>query len=387
MVIMNRFLLLTVIHLTVLTFVNSTCTVDCSDVVEGNTYPHCEFCQKYVTCSNGRATVVYCMDDLVYDVNIGACHYPNVSTCGANYECALNCNGMPDQMYPHCTECSQHILCLSEVSVILDCPQGENFDLVSRKCKDKNKATCGTKQGVVLQITSPTTSPTQPTTSPTSLKTSPTSTTTSPTTSPTSPATSPASPTTSPTSPTTSPTSTTTSPTTPPTSLTTSPTSSTTSPTSPTTSPTSPTTSPTSTTTSPTTPPTSLTTSPTSPTTSPTSPTMSPTSSTMSPTTSPTSPTTSPTSSTSLTTSRISPTTSTISPTTSSSNYVVGKCLQTCEGLKDGNYQCCQSCHFFTSCVNEYMYDKRPCPEDLVWDDAKKNCLRNSTTCFTDTNF
>ena len=49
--------------------------------------------------------------------------------------------------------------------------------------------------------------------------------------------------------------------------------------------------------------------------------------------------------------------------------------------MPDGDYQSCQGCHVYATCSNEILYDNRPCPADLVWDDNAKRCEWISTTC------
>ena len=57
-----------------------------------------------------------------------------------------------------------------------------------------------------------------------------------------------------------------------------------------------------------------------------------------------------------------------------------GKCVSDCKDLPDGDYQSCDTCRRYVSCSNGNFYD-RPCPAKLVWDDVKKRCEYESTTC------
>ncbi len=57
------------------------------------------------------------------------------------------------------------------------------------------------------------------------------------------------------------------------------------------------------------------------------------------------------------------------------------KCVSSCQGVANGDYQSCQGCHVYASCSNGILYDKRPCASNLVWDDKKKKCEYKSETC------
>ena len=60
---------------------------------------------------------------------------------------------------------------------------------------------------------------------------------------------------------------------------------------------------------------------------------------------------------------------------------ITGNCVSSCIGMKDGDYQSCKGCNVYASCSNEILYDNRPCPANLVWDDNKKICDWTSETC------
>ena len=61
-----------------------------------------------------------------------------------------------------------------------------------------------------------------------------------------------------------------------------------------------------------------------------------------------------------------------------------GRCVSSCEGKPDGDYQSCNGCSVYASCVGGHLIDNRPCPPGLVWDDRfyKKECRYRSWTCF-----
>ncbi|KAK3591081.1 hypothetical protein CHS0354_005478 [Potamilus streckersoni] len=62
------------------------------------------------------------------------------------------------------------------------------------------------------------------------------------------------------------------------------------------------------------------------------------------------------------------------------STYCSTRCVDSCVGVRDGDYQNCRDCHKFVSCSNGYKYDM-PCPSNLVWDDNVKRCEWKSNTC------
>ncbi|KAI0237327.1 hypothetical protein LSAT2_012188, partial [Lamellibrachia satsuma] len=57
-----------------------------------------------------------------------------------------------------------------------------------------------------------------------------------------------------------------------------------------------------------------------------------------------------------------------------------GDCISCCNGVPDGNYQSCNGCNVYASCGGGILYDNRPCPATLEWDDNAKNCVVSSST-------
>ena len=60
------------------------------------------------------------------------------------------------------------------------------------------------------------------------------------------------------------------------------------------------------------------------------------------------------------------------------------RCIRSCQGLPDGDYQSCHSCHVYASCTNGSMIDDGQCAPaqpPLNWDDRAKRCLHKSLTC------
>ncbi|XP_046560769.1 proprotein convertase subtilisin/kexin type 5-like isoform X2 [Haliotis rubra] len=59
------------------------------------------------------------------------------------------------------------------------------------------------------------------------------------------------------------------------------------------------------------------------------------------------------------------------------------RCVSSCAGVRDGDYQSCIGCQVFASCAHGQLFDNRTCPGNLVWDDFYKRCEGISTTCPT----
>ena len=59
----------------------------------------------------------------------------------------------------------------------------------------------------------------------------------------------------------------------------------------------------------------------------------------------------------------------------------MGRCITTCTGLSDGDYQSCNGCQVYATCVRGRLIDNRPCMAGGVWDDIRKSCVIKSTTC------
>ena len=57
------------------------------------------------------------------------------------------------------------------------------------------------------------------------------------------------------------------------------------------------------------------------------------------------------------------------------------RCIRSCDGLPDGDYQSCNTCHGYVTCANGKTFDNRPCPSGLEWDDNENKCLASSSTC------
>ncbi len=51
--------------------------------------------------------------------------------------------------------------------------------------------------------------------------------------------------------------------------------------------------------------------------------------------------------------------------------------------MPDGDYQSCCGCCVYATCANGILYDNRPCPAGLVWDDNLRRCEFTSSTCGT----
>jgi hypothetical protein len=57
-------------------------------------------------------------------------------------------------------------------------------------------------------------------------------------------------------------------------------------------------------------------------------------------------------------------------------------CVNDCSVVPDGYYQSCQGCTVYATCAaGGQLYDNRPCPEGLFWDDNVRGCVWISSTC------
>ena len=55
-------------------------------------------------------------------------------------------------------------------------------------------------------------------------------------------------------------------------------------------------------------------------------------------------------------------------------------CVQSCDGLEDGDYHSCHSCVMYASCQEGILYS-RMCGGGKLWDDEARECTKMSTTC------
>ena len=68
-------------------------------------------------------------------------------------------------------------------------------------------------------------------------------------------------------------------------------------------------------------------------------------------------------------------------------NGTVGTCVSgnDCFYMCDGDYQSCDLCSVYVSCLDGNFYPLRPCNKNattqLVWDDNLKQCKGESSTC------
>ncbi|XP_045170461.2 zinc metalloproteinase/disintegrin-like [Mercenaria mercenaria] len=60
---------------------------------------------------------------------------------------------------------------------------------------------------------------------------------------------------------------------------------------------------------------------------------------------------------------------------------LVGECITSCKGVRDGEYQSCRGCHVYASCNDNVLMDGRPCQRKLLWSDDLKRCEYSSNTC------
>ena len=72
---------------------------------------------------------------------------------------------------------------------------------------------------------------------------------------------------------------------------------------------------------------------------------------------------------------RVSPTTG---PTSMTSPRP--KCIESCDGLEDGDYHSCYSCFMYATCDEGVLYSAM-CDKNKLWDDEARECSKVSTTC------
>merc|ERR1712227_301723 len=56
-------------------------------------------------------------------------------------------------------------------------------------------------------------------------------------------------------------------------------------------------------------------------------------------------------------------------------------CVSDCSLVPTGDYQSCQGCNIYASCLGGNLIDNRPCPVGTQWDDDSKECVYRSKTC------
>ena len=59
--------------------------------------------------------------------------------------------------------------------------------------------------------------------------------------------------------------------------------------------------------------------------------------------------------------------------------------MTSCRDKSDGNYQSCEGCDVYITCVHGQMIAGRPCATGTFYDDAVRGCVRTSTTCALNT--
>ncbi|XP_067677868.1 uncharacterized protein [Haliotis asinina] len=65
---------------------------------------------------------------------------------------------------------------------------------------------------------------------------------------------------------------------------------------------------------------------------------------------------------------------------TSGIEVVATPCMSNCTGMPDGDYQTCAGCGGYATCLGGMLYERK-CVADTVWDDSVKRCQDTSSTC------
>ena len=71
-------------------------------------------------------------------------------------------------------------------------------------------------------------------------------------------------------------------------------------------------------------------------------------------------------------------------PSTISHPSTGGQCVSDCYAMPTGDYQSCKTCEGYVFCSKDVLYDM-PCAPPTVWDDEKKRCEYESSTCWPTT--
>ncbi|XP_046355092.1 uncharacterized protein LOC124134367 [Haliotis rufescens] len=67
---------------------------------------------------------------------------------------------------------------------------------------------------------------------------------------------------------------------------------------------------------------------------------------------------------------------------TSGMKIVSTPCMSNCTRIPDGDYQSCMGCTGFATCLGEMLYERK-CVGNTMWDDSVKRCEDTSSTCTT----
>ena len=127
-----------------------TCKDDCTDLEDG-LYQFCGNCSFFLICSGQNTFMGECPEDLEWDDLEKSCDEQS-STCEECYtradclstgpSCIRDCEGMPDNEYQMCQNCTSYAVCENGLLSIEHCPLGEvwhNFD--PKGCVSKSE-TC-----------------------------------------------------------------------------------------------------------------------------------------------------------------------------------------------------------------------------------------------------
>ncbi|XP_067665935.1 probable endochitinase [Haliotis asinina] len=187
---------------------DAVCITSCNNIsrTDGMRYPDCDDCNYYIRCEPSGLQRRLCPSSLVFNSAANNCDLVANSVCGttsattsatttspttsatttspttsatttspttsqtttsqtttslttpAAGTCVSNCTGIPEssERYPHCTNCSLYVQCLSVGMVVLACPSGLHHNDNNDECDLPSSSGC--------TYTSPTTSTTTTTT-------------------------------------------------------------------------------------------------------------------------------------------------------------------------------------------------------------------------------
>ncbi|XP_062559098.1 uncharacterized protein LOC134223888 [Armigeres subalbatus] len=105
----------------------------------GVIYPHPDRCDVYIWCEEGSLTINSCPSYTIIQPGTIQCVAGNPETCEL-YDGL--CQGRPDGIIPHPSQCHLFIECLSEQVSLRPCPEGHIFESSLSECVPGNTETC-----------------------------------------------------------------------------------------------------------------------------------------------------------------------------------------------------------------------------------------------------
>ncbi|XP_053679175.1 multiple epidermal growth factor-like domains protein 6 [Anopheles nili] len=128
---------------------------DWQQICQGVSYafhPHPYTCWKFVFCIFGEANKFECPAAEIWSRQHDACMLGDRDTCEV-LDVANSCQGQPDGVLPHPTDCRLFLECLNGHTTVNECWRGEIFDPAQGRCVLGNTATCEPVEGLCRGVT------------------------------------------------------------------------------------------------------------------------------------------------------------------------------------------------------------------------------------------